>query len=61
MVKCAICGCNCDPSDLVSGICDECREYQKKVSGRSGTKRLFVASNSGQMEILEAGVWSGRK
>ena len=28
MLTCRICGCICDPSDLVNGICDDCRTEQ---------------------------------
>ena len=30
MLKCRFCKCNCDPSDLVNGICDDCREEEQK-------------------------------
>ena len=29
MVKCCICGCSCDVSDLTAGICEDCRTEQK--------------------------------
>lgn len=29
MLICRICGCHCDPSDTVNGVCDDCREEQK--------------------------------
>ena len=30
MLTCRICGCNCDPADIVNGICDDCRMEQAK-------------------------------
>mgnify|MGYP006922129538 CR=1 FL=1 len=30
MRRCDKCGCLCDPGDLVNGICDDCREAERK-------------------------------
>lgn len=30
MRRCERCGCLCDPGDLVNGVCDDCRESEKK-------------------------------
>ncbi len=30
MSKCRICGCMCDPGDLQSGVCDDCREEEAR-------------------------------
>ena len=30
MIECRECGCNCDPGDLVNGLCDDCRESEEK-------------------------------
>lgn len=29
MLECRECGCNCDPGDLVNGLCDECRDREE--------------------------------
>ena len=56
MVKCCICDCNCDTSDLSGGICGDCIEMlarrRKKVKK---LKSLIAPDDSGQMEISEAG------
>lgn len=30
MARCRICGCRCDASDMVNGVCDDCREEQQR-------------------------------
>lgn len=30
MRRCDKCGCLCDPGDLVNGVCDDCRENERK-------------------------------
>lgn len=30
MRRCDKCGCLCDPGDLRGGICDDCREAERK-------------------------------
>lgn len=30
MRRCDKCGCLCDPGDLLNGVCDDCREDEKK-------------------------------
>lgn len=30
MRRCERCGYLCDPGDLVNGVCDDCRESEKK-------------------------------
>lgn len=31
MIECRECGCNCDPGDLVNGVCEECREREEET------------------------------
>lgn len=30
MIKCRKCGGNCDPGDILGGICDDCREEERQ-------------------------------
>ncbi len=30
MLTCSKCGCFCDNADLINGICDDCREAERK-------------------------------
>lgn len=30
MLRCRICDCICDPSDLQNGVCDDCRELEQR-------------------------------
>ena len=56
MVKCVLCGCSCDPSDLTNGICYDCMEQLADSRRRiEEIGKMVVPSNSGQMEILGAG------
>lgn len=44
MLQCRICGCLCDPSDTVNGICDDCREeIQRKEENREEVERIMNA------------------
>lgn len=29
-LKCRKCGCNCDPGDLINGVCEDCREDESE-------------------------------
>ena len=56
MLKCSICGCICDPSDLVNGVCDDCRaEEQKETENRLLIERL-LKSECEQMELRLEGI-----
>lgn len=44
MLQCRICHCYCDPSDLINGVCDDCREERKrKESAREEVERMMNA------------------
>ena len=44
MLTCDRCGCFCDPGDLINGICDDCREAERKEEQwKQETERLMRA------------------
>ena len=51
MLSCRICGCSCDPGDLIGGVCDDCREeeYQRQI--RADEVKRIMQSKSYQMEL----------
>lgn len=51
MIKCRQCECNCDPGDLINGICDTCREEEKQKQLRAGEVAKIMNSPSYQMEM----------
>lgn len=54
MLKCRICGGNCDPGDLIGGICDDCRmEKTKEEKRQDEMNRLSRMIMSGQYEQME--------
>ncbi len=34
MKTCRVCGCRCDPGDMVNGICDDCRMESEERAAR---------------------------
>lgn len=51
MIKCRKCGCNCDPSDILGGVCDDCREEEKQRLIRAETVQKILNSPFYQMEL----------
>ena len=51
MLTCRICGCICDPSDLVNGICDDCRTEQSKKSEKHEQLAQMMNAEFEQMEM----------
>ncbi len=42
MLTCSKCGCFCDNADLINGICNDCREDERKEEQRKQeTDRLM--------------------
>uniref|UniRef100_A0AAU8B5H2 Uncharacterized protein n=1 Tax=Dulem virus 39 TaxID=3145757 RepID=A0AAU8B5H2_9CAUD len=39
MLTCRLCGCYCDPSDLINGVCDDCKEAERKEAERKEEQR----------------------
>lgn len=35
MSNCRKCGCLCDPGDLVNGVCDDCREADRRAESKN--------------------------
>lgn len=53
MLTCRICGANCDPSDLVNGVCDDCREAEQKEQERKQDINRLLKSDGEQMRLEE--------
>lgn len=52
MLTCRICHCNCDPSDLINGVCDDCREAEQKETKRKRQVNIMLnATSFKQMEM----------
>lgn len=53
MVRCERCKCLCDPGDLISGICDDCREEEQREQEQKQKMGRMLNGNSRQMELEE--------
>lgn len=54
MLTCRICQCNCDPSDLINGVCDDCREEEQRETERKRQINIMLnATSFNQMEMEE--------
>lgn len=53
MLRCRICDCICDPSDLRCGVCDDCRERQEKELEMRQEKSRIIHAEYKQMEMEE--------
>ena len=51
MVKCEICGGNCDNGELVGGKCSECLEEERQRQARADTVAKMLNSQTEQMEM----------
>lgn len=51
MLTCRICHCNCDPSDLINGVCDDCRLVEQKEQERKREMCRLLNANFKQMEL----------
>lgn len=59
MSSCRICGCRCDPGDLQSGICDDCREEELQRELKQEERRQMLARHvteqaDGQLVMIGA-------
>lgn len=44
MLKCRGCNCNCDLSDLINGLCDDCRyKRDRKIELNAESKKFDKA------------------
>lgn len=53
MRRCERCGCLCDPGDLMNGICDDCRESEKKKEENQEMALRMMHGDVRQMELTE--------
>ncbi len=51
MLKCRRCNCNCDPGDLLNGVCLDCLEEEKQEQLRENKVVKMMYSPSHQMEL----------
>lgn len=51
MNECRICGCLCDPGDMVNGICDDCRMESKEQSEREEYLAMILNHPGKQLEL----------
>ncbi len=59
MLRCKMCNAICDPSDLVNGVCDDCRE-EMRVRQENREKVALMANSGGRQmtfDDLEAWQW----
>lgn len=53
MRRCDKCGCLCDLGDLRGGICDDCREDERKMEDNTEQFRQLMSGNAKQMELKD--------
>lgn len=52
MLTCRICNCNCDPCDLINGVCDDCRTDERQETERKQQiSKILNATEFKQMEM----------
>lgn len=51
MVKCRVCGGNCDNGELIGGVCYECLEEEQQRQIRADSVAKMIRSQSYQMEL----------
>lgn len=51
MVVCRQCGANCDPGDLIGGICDDCREENFKKEEKLNKLSRLLNAEGEQMKL----------
>lgn len=51
MLTCRICGCNCDPSDLINGVCDDCREAERREEQRKQEINRLMRAEYKQLKL----------
>lgn len=58
MIKCRICGCNCDPGDLINLVCEDCRSpevefhqinHKVYVRGRHAYEEIERSKEDGEL------------
>lgn len=53
MLTCRLCGCNCDPSDLIGMVCDDCREKERKEQEHKRKIDRLMKAECKQLELEE--------
>ena len=53
MIVCERCGGNCDPGEIVQGVCLECLEEQRMAVERSNSIKKMLVSTFHQMTLEE--------
>lgn len=51
MRRCDKCGCLCDPGDLLGGICDDCRQEERKQEEKQETALQMMWGEIRQMTL----------
>lgn len=51
MSRCRRCGCRCDPGDLRNGVCDDCREADRRAENRNIEMYKMINGEFEQMEL----------
>ncbi len=51
MSNCRICGCLCDPGDLVNGVCDDCRMEDEEQATHEECLFRMLNHPGKQMEL----------
>ena len=51
MIKCIICNCQCDPSDLINYVCDDCRAERKRVEQRQERMKRLLTADGFQLRL----------
>ena len=51
MLSCRVCGCLCDPGDLLGGVCDDCREADLQKEIRMDAVSVVLNSHFYQLEL----------
>lgn len=51
MLTCNKCGCFCDNSDLINGVCDDCREAEQREQERKQKMSRLLNADCEQMRL----------
>lgn len=57
---CRICGCRCDPGDMVNGVCDDCRMENEERMAREDYIAMMLNRPGKQMELDTEVMGNGR-
>lgn len=53
MLRCRICNCYCDPSDLENMVCDDCRAELERQQSQKEKAELLMSAEFRQMHLKE--------